>query len=32
VALWEALTYLITRLMDEVWFERGGREIHMRKA
>lgn len=24
--------YLITRLMDEVWFERGGREIHMRKA
>jgi serine/threonine-protein kinase RsbW len=24
--------YLITRLMDEVWFERGGREIHMRKS
>ena len=24
--------YLITRLMDEVWFERGGTEIHMRKS
>jgi serine/threonine-protein kinase RsbW len=24
--------YLITRLMDDVWFERGGREIHMRKS
>src|SRR5574341_1834927 len=24
--------YLITRLMDEVWFERGGSEIHMRKS
>lgn len=24
--------YLIARLMDEVWFERGGREIHMRKS
>ncbi len=24
--------YLITRLMDDVWFERGGSEIHMRKS
>ena len=24
--------YLITRSMDEVWFERGGSEIHMRKS
>jgi serine/threonine-protein kinase RsbW len=24
--------FLITRLMDEVWFERGGTEIHMRKS
>jgi len=24
--------YLITRLMDEVWFERGGTEIHMQKS
>jgi serine/threonine-protein kinase RsbW len=24
--------YLITQLMDEVWFERGGTEIHMRKS
>lgn len=24
--------YLITQLMDDVWFERGGREIHMRRC
>ena len=24
--------YLINQLMDEVWFERGGTEIHMRKT
>ena len=24
--------YLIKRMMDDVWFERGGREIHMRRS